>query len=441
MPLTELATRAYVYGFPLVFDIDQVRRFTSAGIGDNPATTFNSFSHAPRLAGPDETFVSINNDTVYSIAQLDLSQGPLLLDVPDSDGRYLVLQFISAWTENFAYIGTRTTSSTPGRYLVVGPADTSSADTGDARVIRCPTEIVTLAGRWAVDGEADLPAVARLQKRLTLQQLTRGAPGGLPTVDTAGLGEELAFWERYRVYSQTFAPPSRDADVAQSFAPLGLAGAVSVADLDDERKTALVAGFHRGRAFVEGVLNRSTAETANGWGGTLHAFDYNLDHFEIGAIDEPHWQIADPDERLVVRAAAATAGLWGCHGYEAAYYTIYRDHAGAPLSGEHTYELTLSPPPPNDAFWSLTMYDLPDFHLVANPINRYSIGDRTKGLVTGADGAVTITISGEEPHDKDRRANWLPAPMARFRPMLRVYLPGGAVLDGSYELPPIRRVG
>jgi hypothetical protein len=437
--LTELATRAYVYGFPLVFDVDQVRRFVSTGVGESPAATFNAFSHAPRLAGPEETFVSINNDTVYSIAQLDLSHGPLLLDVPDPDGRYLVLQFISAWTENFAYLGTRTAGSAPGRYLVVGPHHTAAAE-DDARLIRCPTEIVTIAGRWAVDGEADLPAVAALQRGLSLRQVNPGEPTALPDVDTAGLGEELAFWERYRVYSQVFAPPRRDEPVQAGFAPLGLTGAVSVAALDEDRKTALVHGFRNGRALLEKILAQGTAETANGWGGTLHAFDYNIDHFEIGTVNESHWKIADPDQRLVVRAAAAMAGLWGCHGYEAAYYTVYEDADGAPLSGEHTYELTFDPPPPNDAFWSLTMYDTPHFYLVANPIDRYSIGDRTKGLEIGADGAVTITIGAAEPAEATRRANWLPAPHATFRPMLRVYLPGESVLDGSYSLPPIRRL-
>src|SRR5262245_30929267 len=105
--LTEFATRAFFYGFPLVYDLDQVRRYTTTGVGTTPATPFNSFSHARTLAGPEDRFVSINNDTVYSFAQLDLSSGPMLLDLPDTAGRYYVLQFVSAWTENFAYLGKR----------------------------------------------------------------------------------------------------------------------------------------------------------------------------------------------------------------------------------------------------------------------------------------------------------------------------------------------
>ena len=62
--------------------------------------------------------MSINNDTVYSFAQLDLGAGPRLLQVPEVGGRYYVLQFVDAWTNNFAYLGTRATGPGPGRYLI-----------------------------------------------------------------------------------------------------------------------------------------------------------------------------------------------------------------------------------------------------------------------------------------------------------------------------------
>ena len=99
--LTKLATEAHVYGFPLVFNLDQVLRYVTTGVGSNPRAPFNQFSHARTLAGPQDTFVTINNDTLYSMAQLDLSVGPVRLRVPDTDGRYYVLQFVDAWTNNF----------------------------------------------------------------------------------------------------------------------------------------------------------------------------------------------------------------------------------------------------------------------------------------------------------------------------------------------------
>jgi hypothetical protein len=84
------------------------------------------------------------------------------------------------------------------------------------------------------------------------------------------------------------------------------------------------------------------------------------------------------------------------------------------------------------------MYDTPDYYLVENPIDRYSIGDRTPALGYGDDGSVTIYLQSQAP-GSDRAANWLPAPTGDFRPILRMYQPGRSVLDGTYPLPPIRR--
>ncbi|MGX1810534.1 DUF1214 domain-containing protein [Nocardia sp. NPDC055321] len=112
-----------------------------------------------------------------------------------------------------------------------------------------------------------------------------------------------------------------------------------------------------------------------------------------------------------------------------------RDH----LTGAHTYTLRLDPTPPVGAFWSVTMYSVPDFYLVDNPIDRYSIGDRTPGLVYDSDGSLTLTISHIAPTDPVARANWLPAPAGEFRPVLRMYEPGEAVLDQSYRVAAITR--
>ena len=73
---------AYLYGFPLVFNLEQVTRFVEEGIGSTPAGPFNGFSHSRELAGPRDEFVSINNDTIYSIAQIDLSVGPVAFMFP-----------------------------------------------------------------------------------------------------------------------------------------------------------------------------------------------------------------------------------------------------------------------------------------------------------------------------------------------------------------------
>ncbi|MCD2442897.1 DUF1254 domain-containing protein [Agromyces sp. SYSU K20354] len=437
--LVKLAADAYVYGFPIVFDLDQVRRFVTTGVGSNPAAPFNTFGHARELATPDDTFVSINNDTVYSMAQVDLSVGPVLLSVPDTAGRYYVLQFVDAWTDNFAYVGKRATGTGARDFLLL-PPDWEGDGVGDATAVRFPTRIASIVGRWACDGVDDLPAVHAMQDALTLTPLRRSLmpPTGLPDL-TTGLSDALEFYEKLRLYSREFPPAPRDEPLQASFAPLGLTGEASLADADHETKAVLEAGFIEGKATLENSLHSGSSPVVNGWNLTYHVFDYNLDYFEVGTIDAPEWKLADPEVRIGERAAAALAGLWGNHGYEAAYAMIYLDSDGEQLDGANEYTLRLRPTPPVGAFWSLTMYSIPDFFLVANDIRRYSIGDRTPGIVFDDDGGLTITMSNARPSDANAVANWLPAPNAPFRPILRMYAPEAAVFDGSYELPAIER--
>jgi len=164
--LKALTADAYIYGFPLVFDLQMVGGQAEPGM-IAPAP-FNSFSHASRLAGPDDRFVSINNDTIYSVAQVDLSGGPLLLWVPDTDGRYYVPQFVDAWTSNVAYVGRRSTGTQAGSFLLTPPGWVGNTP-GEERVIDFPTKVGTIVGRWACDGAADLDAVRGLQDKLSLE--------------------------------------------------------------------------------------------------------------------------------------------------------------------------------------------------------------------------------------------------------------------------------
>ncbi len=118
---------------------------------------------------------------------------------------------------------------------------------------------------------------------------------------------------------------------------------------------------------------------------------------------------------------------------EAVYWTTHVDGAGRPLNGHRTYLLRFPPGglPPNRAFWSLTMGDERS-RLVANPISRYSLSDRS-GLVPNPDGSVDICIQHAAPDS--RQSNWLPAPAGPFTLWLRVYLPDQVILDGAYAPP------
>lgn len=123
---------------------------------------------------------------------------------------------------------------------------------------------------------------------------------------------------------------------------------------------------------------------------------------------------------------------------EAMYWTTSGDGAGHTLNGQHDYTIHFPPGglPPNDAFWSLTMGDAKN-RFVPNPINRYSVSDRS-GLEPNADGSVDIYLQKTAPDG--HVSNWLPSPADRFILWLRVYMPGTAILDGEYKVPPVVEV-
>jgi hypothetical protein len=439
------AAEAYIYGYPLVYDLREVVESVEGGGSLPIQAPYNAFAYARRLLGPETKFVSPNNDTLYLIAQCDVRRGPVALQVPDTQDRYYVLQFVDAWTNNFAYIGRRATGTAEAEFLLAD-SDYQGEVPDGMTVLRAPTGVFTIVGRVQVDGEDDLPAVHALQDQFTLTPLSAGTGGaapeqvaGVPEPD-ARVPEDLRWWEQFRVALAAFPPPAGDASFVALAERFGVTAAQSpYVDPDPGFAELLVAGQQAGQAKIE-ELAGSGGDAVGGWNSAVHMFDYNLDRLGLGTIDAPEWKIDDRAKAYVTRAVAARAGLWGNHGYEADYAFAWVDDNGQPLDGSNRYELRLASPPPVDAFWSLTMYDVPDFYLVANPIDRYSIGDRTPGLQTGDDGSVTITMQKDSP-GPDKESNWLPTPQGRFRPILRMYQPQKTILDGTYVLPAIRKVG
>ncbi|MFF5920804.1 DUF1254 domain-containing protein [Streptomyces flavochromogenes] len=439
--LADLAADAYVYGYPLVFDASMISAFMHKGFGSLPPTPFNRFGHSTKLATPDAHFVSVNNDTVYSIAQVDLSGGPVLLHVPDTAGAYYVLQFVDVWSSNFAYLGQRATGTEEGDWLITPPGWSGTAPDGVRGVIDAPTAVISIVGRNACDGPEDMPRVQALQQQLTLTPLDKTAHRtGLPTPDPDA-PEELRFYEQLRVWMADFPPAGPDQDHQERFQPLGLLeeGPSPYVNAEPALVKALTEGLATGKARVEAAANPpAEGERPPGaWVMNPHLFDYNLDHFGVGTLDTPQWRIADREASYLVRAGAARSALWGNHGYEAVYAHTFTDADGEQLNGSRSYTLRFEEQPPVESFWSVTMYDTPDYYLVENPVGRYSLGDRTPGLVYGEDGSLTVVIQRERPEDPAEAANWLPAPAGDFRPMIRLYTPGPSVLDGTYRLPPI----
>ena len=114
---------------------------------------------------------------------------------------------------------------------------------------------------------------------------------------------------------------------------------------------------------------------------------------------------------------------------------------GQKLDGANRYTVHFAPGelPPVNAFWSLTMYELPQSLLVANPINRYLLNSpMLPQFVKDADGGLTFYVQNESP-GKDKEPNWLPAPKGPFFIAMRLYWPKEAALDGTWKQPPMTK--
>jgi hypothetical protein len=93
-----------------------------------------------------------------------------------------------------------------------------------------------------------------------------------------------------------------------------------------------------------------------------------------------------------------------------------------------------------NAFWSITMYRMPEILLVENPIKRYLLNSPMLAQFKhDADGGLTLYIQNESP-GKDRESNWLTAPKGWFMVVMRLYWPKEAALDGKWTAPQLQRV-
>lgn len=120
-----------------------------------------------------------------------------------------------------------------------------------------------------------------------------------------------------------------------------------------------------------------------------------------------------------------------------------KDDKGQPFEGGKKYLIHFDKgrQPPAEAFWSISMYNVSDGSFVENPIKRYTVGDRTQGLITNDDGSLDIYLQHESPRDGKQKANWLPVPAGGFYLNLRMYVPDDSLQKGTWKPPAVKNGG
>jgi len=434
--IISLAQKAYVYGFPLVMMYESMRSTTNyeTPIYNSFFAPINQFAHFRTF--PDAKFRSMvkpNNDTYYSNAWLDLSKEPLVLSVPDTQGRYYLLPMFDAYTNVFASPGKRTTGTTAQTFLITGPSFSGIVPDG-MQQIKAPTNMVWILGRTQVNSPQDgRDVVYPIQDGYQLTPLIHWGTAYEPethkvdstiAVNAPEFVENMDISTFFTVLNEQLAlnpPPETDAPALSTMAAIGV-GAGKQFDLsvfDSATKTAL-------KALPSVVLNQLRSIVTK---GGKHENNWGINRTGVGSYGTDY----------LLRAIFALVGLGANLNADASYPNCQLDSNGERLDGNKNYTLHFEKgqTPPVNAFWSLTIYG-PDDFLVDNPIDRYSVGDRSD-LRYNADGSLDIYIQ-HLPPENSKQANWLPSPQGLFSLTMRIYWPKAAYLDGSWEIPPVNQV-
>jgi hypothetical protein len=427
-----IAKEATIYGFPLVDNYRvQYSYFVDKG-GPEYKADWNTLVNNARVYTPDDKAIQTpNSDTPYSYVGADLRAEPLVFTVPKvEEGRYYSLQFIDLYTFNFAYVGSRATGNGEGRYLLAGPGWTGEKPDGITDIIRCETELAFILYRTQLFGPDDIDNVKAIQAGYKVEPLSSflktPAPAPAPAVDffkPLSKEEEKTsprFFEQLNFILQFCPAHPSETELMARFAKLGIGAGKTfdAASLSPELKQAVTGGMEDAwLAFSEhkkNFVDTGKASSADSFG--TRAFLKN---------------------DYLTRMSGAVLGIYGNSKDEALYPAYFVDDQGKPLSGANRYTLRFGPDelPPVNAFWSLTLYELPASLLSANVLNRYLINSpMLPNLIKDSDGGLTLHIQHETP-EPDKEANWLPAPSGPFFMAMRLYWPKPEALEGRWKAP------
>ncbi|MEO8303167.1 MAG: DUF1254 domain-containing protein [Betaproteobacteria bacterium] len=425
-----IAKEAYIYGYPLVDNYRVQYAYYVDKNNLNFKAPWNHLKNINRVFTPADTSVQTpNSDTPYSWAGLDLRAEPIVISVPAIEkARYYDVEIFDAYTYIVGYAGSRTTGNDAGNFMMVGPSWKGETPKGIKKVYVSDTDFGVVVIRTQLFDPADIGNVEKIRAQYKMQPLSAflgtAPPPAAPVVNfikPLTKDEQKTSLEFFNVMNFVLgyspAVPS-EVGLRERFAKIGIEGGKTFnpAKLSPELKKA----FEQGRAdawqaFAGGVKQMDEGTITSG--DVFGSREFLKDNYLY------RW--------------LSTIGIYG-NAKEEAMYPVYRlDNQGKPLSGANRYTLHFAAGqyPPVNAFWSLTMYDLPQSLLVANPINRYLINSpMLPQMKKDADGGLTLYIQNQSP-GKDKESNWLPAPKGPFAMYMRLYWPAQAALDGSWTQP------
>ncbi len=383
--ITAIAKEAYIYGYPMVKNYKDM--YVSAIDVQNPnyKKPFNEFYMSTRINTPaDNEKETARNDTPYGSVWLDLRREPLVMTVPAiEDNRYYSVQFTDLYAYNFDYVGTRTSGNSGGKFLIAGPDWKGDVPAGINRVIRADTQFVHGLVRIQLLNPGDLENVQKIQEGFALEPLSLYAgmtpPAEVSPVQFPAYSDEKVLTPEFFSYMnfvmQFASIPPDEAELMGRFEKIsvGPGKSFSVEGMPENEKKAYQAGIDGAIADLDGALKGDLIRSA-----------------------DMHGTRTELKNNYLNRAYGAMTDMFGASPQEILSISYKLDSGFKILNGSNYYTIRFEKDqlPPTDAFWSLTIYRLPDQLLVENPIQRYHINSNmVSQMVTDpVDGSVTIFI-------------------------------------------------
>lgn len=427
----DLARELYRYAFPLIF-FGRYRHnsLTNVDTLTRLRTTVNQWSHSTQTVTPESTGQG-QTDTLYSVLLGDLSKHPLLLTIPQMDGRYWSIQCCDFFGSTYAIINRRNTTG-PTTIALVGPDWRGKLPKHVTAVHRSPMPWTYTVMRTHFVSDADLKTMIGLRAGFTAKPLSGSTSGTAVSprmiVPAERTKDPLADFKLLAAMWQDCSPPRADAKLLRRFAKLGFGPGAKpdISALSPERQAVLAKAEADGFAqIVSATKSPLRAPTTNGW---------NSPSPELGLYR---------DKNYLFRALIAQQGIIATPTTENVYMGLKRMPDGSMLDGSGRYEVTFDPVSLTEAgaFWSMHAYRLSNFSVIPNPINRYSIGSRSEGLRFNADGSLTVYVQSSDPGGA-YSANWLPVkPDENFMLTTRAYEPKGAIARLEWPGPKVVKTG
>lgn len=432
----DIGVSAYLYFYPLLtMDVTR-KQMTNVEAGKIPGFgPMNTFANVPEYPTAEmKAVVRPNFDTLYSTSWLDLTQGPVVVSVPDTQGRYYLLPLLDMWTDVFASPGWRTTGTQAGNFAIV-PLGWQGELPENAQRIVAPTPYVWIIGRVKTDGPADYEAVHNIQAGFKVTPLAswgKTSPQVQAKIDPS-------------VDMKT--PPKEQVDALAAdkyFAYAAELLKIQPPHLTDEPILALLQrlGFVQGKSFN---LQDAPPNVKRGLEKALTSA-LELMKWKIPTIakNENGWSMNTDTMGVygnyyLKRAIVANLGLGANLPEDAIYPLNLSDNTGKPLDGANQYVIHFQKEnlPPVNAFWSITLYDEEGYQ-VANHLNRFALSSWMP-FKYNQDGSLDLYLSTQSP-GAEKENNWLPAPKGPFNLTMRLYAPKSAALIGNWSPPSVNRL-